>query len=183
MEVRCPAGQTTTAYESQGIRRGGHFLFPDATCQACSLRSQCVRGQGGRSISIQPEERLQQQARAHNQTQAGQQSLRERVVVEHGIARLVRLGIRQSRYFGKTKTRFQVIMAAVVANMSLVVGFCHRKQKPAADATDALIQPLLMPSTDAPNGFIADFWTSWIRDPYFLLQRTVLGLLGAAGAA
>ncbi len=73
MEVRCPAGQTTTAYESQGIRRGGHFLFPDATCQACSLRSQCVRGQGGRSISIQPEERLQQQARTHNQTQAGKQ--------------------------------------------------------------------------------------------------------------
>src|SRR5207247_11327329 len=60
MEVRCPAEQTTTEYESQGVRRGGHFLFPDATCQACSLRSQCVRGQRGRSISIQPEERLQQ---------------------------------------------------------------------------------------------------------------------------
>jgi len=29
----------------------------------------------------------------------------------------------QSRYFGKNKTRFQVIMAAVVANLSLVVGF------------------------------------------------------------
>ena len=183
MEVRCPAGQITTTYKSSGRNRAGHFLFDDATCQACPLRSQCVRGQGPRSINIQYEERLQQQARTHNQTQAGKQSLRERVVVEHGIARLVRLGIRQSRYFGKTKTRFQVIMAAVVANMSLVVGFCHRKQKPAADATDALIQPLLMPSTDAPNGFIADFWTSWIRDPYFLLQRTVLGLLGAAGAA
>ena len=143
MEVRCPAEQTTTEYESQGVRRGGHFLFPDATCQACSLRSQCVRGQRGRSISIQPEERLQQQARAHNQTQAGQQSLRQRVVVEHGIARLVRLGIRQSRYCGKTKTRFQVIMAAVVANMSLVVGFCHREQKLTMNTTDPETQALL----------------------------------------
>src|SRR5206468_12135489 len=52
---------------------------------------------GGAALTSNPEERLQQQARAHNQTQAGQQSLRQRVVVEHGIARLVRLGIRQSR--------------------------------------------------------------------------------------
>jgi hypothetical protein len=186
MEVRCPAGQTTTAYESQGTRRGGHFLFPDATCQACSLRSQCVRGLRGRSISIQPEERLQQQARAHNQTQAGQQSLRQRVVVEHGVARLVRLGIRQSRYFGKTKTRFQVIMAAVVANLSLVVGFCHREQKPAMNTSDPVIQTVLTP-TDAPNaaqnGFLADLWTSWIRDPYFLLQGTLFGLLGNAASS
>src|SRR2546428_6747234 len=90
----------------------------------------------GRSISIQPEERLQQQARSYNQTEAGKKSLRERVVVEHGIARLVRLGIRQSRYFGNPKTRFQVIMAAVVANLSLVVGFSHREQTPAVNTSD-----------------------------------------------
>src|SRR6059036_3804020 len=186
MEVRCPAGQTTTAYESQGSRRGGHFLFPDVICQACSLRSQCVHGQRGRSISIQPEERLQQQARAHNQTQAGQQSLRERVVVEHGIARLVRLGIRQSRYFGKTKTRFQVIMAAVVANLSLVVCFCHREQKPAMNTSDPVIQAVLTPTdaqNAAQNGFLADLWISWIRDPYFLLQHTLFGLLGNAASS
>jgi len=181
MEVRCPAGQITTEYESQGVRRGGHFLFPVATCQACSLRSQCVRGQAGRSISIQPEERLQQQARAHNQTQAGKQSLRERVVVEHGIARLVRRGIRQSRYFGKTKTRFQVVMAAVVANMSLVVGFCHREQKLTMNTTDLETQAALSTPTDAQNdaqsGFLADAWLSWVRLQYFLLQHVLFGLL------
>ena len=180
MEVRCPAGQTTTEYESQGVRRGGHFLFPDATCQACCLRTQCLRGQRGRSISIQPEERLQQQARAHNQTQAGKQILRERVVVEHGIARLVRRGIRQSRYFGKTKTCFQVIMAAVVINLNLVVGFCHRKQKPAMNTSDPVIQALSTPQ-DRPkrarNGFLAVTWISRIRDPYFLLQHTLFGLV------
>jgi hypothetical protein len=186
MEVRCPAGQTTTQYESQGVRRGGHFLFPDSTCQACSLRSQCVRGQGGRSISIQSEERLQQQARAHNQTQAGRHSLRERVAVEHGIARLVRLGIRQSRYFGKTKTRFQVIMAAFVANLSLVVNFCHRAQKPAMTTSDPVIQALLTPTdaqNGAQNGFLANLWISCIRDPYFLLQHTLFGLLGNAASS
>jgi len=31
-------------------------------------------------------------------------------VVEHRIARLVGLGIRRSRYFGRKKTRWQVVM-------------------------------------------------------------------------
>ena len=43
-----------------------------------------------------------------------------RLVVEHRLARLVQLGIRQARYFGRIKTRFQVYLAATVANLTLV---------------------------------------------------------------
>lgn len=186
MEVRCPAGQITTDYKSLGQNRAGRFVFADATCQACPLRSQCVRAQGARSVTIQHEERLQQQARRHNQTEAGKKSLRQRVVVEHGIARLVRLGIRQSRYFGKAKTRFQVIMAAVVANLSLVVGFCYREQKSAMNTTDPETQALSTP-TDAQNasqnGFLTDTWFSWIRFQYFFLQRALFGLLANAATS
>jgi Transposase DDE domain len=135
-EVRCPAGQTTNDYRFAKEGGGGRFVFAAATCQACPLRSQCVLGKGPRTISIQAEEGLQQQARAHNQTEAGRKSLRERVVVEHRIARLVQLGIRRSRYFGRTKTRWQVVMAAVVANLSLVMGHC-RRQAEAAGALSA----------------------------------------------
>jgi transposase len=135
-EVRCPAGQTTSDYRAAKEGGGGRFVFTAATCQACPLRSQCVQGKGPRTISIQAEEGLQQQARAHNQTEAGRTSLRERVVVEHRIARLVQLGIRRSRYFGRTKTRWQVVMAAVVANLSLVMGHC-RRQAEAAGAVSA----------------------------------------------
>jgi len=131
-EGRCPAGETTPDYRAAGEGQGGRFVFAVATCQACSLRSQCVRGKGPRTIMIQAEEGLQQRARGHNQTAAGRQSLRQRVVVEHRIARLVQLGIRQSRYLGRTKTRLQVVMAAVVANVSLVVGYCKRQAQPAA---------------------------------------------------
>ena len=176
MEVRCPAGQTTTEFQSSG-----RFVFADATCQACSLRSQCVRGQGPRSISIQPEERLQQQARVHNQTEAGQQSLRERVVVEHGIARLVRWGIRQSRYVGKTKSRFQVIMAAVVANLSLVVGFCRRQREAAANTpVDQAAHALPTPSdvsTNSHNGVLAATWRSCIRFACSLSQPALVWLI------
>jgi hypothetical protein len=64
------------------------------------------------------------------------------VVVEHRIARLVGLGIRKSRYFGKKKTRFQVVMAAVVANLSLVVGYRRRRAQniEAAVAADTAMQ-------------------------------------------
>ena len=160
MEVRCPAGQSTRDYRSAGEGRGGQFLFAKATCQACPLRAQCVRGQGPRSISIQAEERLQQQARAHNQTEAGRQSLRQRVVVEHRIARLVGLGIRQSRYFGKKKTRWQVVMAAVVANLSLVVGYCQRRgpNPDAATAAQTSVQP-----THVFLAALAAFWARFLR--------------------
>ena len=43
-------------------------------------------------------------------------------MVEHRLARLVQLGIRQSRYFGRVKTRFQLYLAATVANLTLVAG-------------------------------------------------------------
>jgi hypothetical protein len=43
-----------------------------------------------------------------------------RQVVEHRIARLVQLGIRQARYVGRTKTLFQLLLAAAVANLTLL---------------------------------------------------------------
>jgi hypothetical protein len=173
MEVRCPAGQSTRDYRSGGEGRGGQFLFAKATCQACPLRAQCVRGKGPRSITIQAEERLQQQARAHNQTEAGRQSLRQRVVVEHRIARLVGLGIRQSRYVGKKKTRWQVVMAAVVANVSLVVGYCQRRAQnlDAATAAQSSAQP-----TNPFLAAVSAFWARFVR----LEANTGLGaVLGA----
>ena len=134
-EVRCPAGQTTSDYHA-AKGGGGYFAFAAATCEACPLRAQCVSGQGPRTISVPAEEALQQQARAHNQTEAGRKSLRERVVAEHRIARLVFLGIRKSRYFGRTKTCLQVVMAAVVANVTLVAGFCGRQAEGAGAGTE-----------------------------------------------
>ena len=42
------------------------------------------------------------------------------MVVEHRLARLVQLSLRQSRYFGRVKTRCQLYLAATVANLTLV---------------------------------------------------------------
>ena len=141
MQVRCPAGKVTGNYQPIGKDRAGRFTFSLDDCQPCPLRHQCVKGKRARTISIQPQERLQQQARLHNQTPEGKEILRSRLVVEHRIARLVRLGIRKSRYFGRKKTCFQLVMAAVVANLTLVVAFC--RNQPMLTAISALIACLL----------------------------------------
>ena len=61
-----------------------------------------------------------QQARALQQSEAFAGYRKHRVVVEHRLARLVQLGIRQARYFGRVKTWFQLYLAATVANLTLV---------------------------------------------------------------
>ena len=63
-------------------------------------------------MQLHPQEALLQQTRALQQSEAFAEYRQRRVVVEHRLARLVQLGIRQSRYFGRAKTRFQLYLAA-----------------------------------------------------------------------
>lgn len=111
----CPAGITTEQYTGS-VEKGWLFHFGKA-CQDCPLRAQCTRAQGGRQVRTHPQEELLREARAFQQTAAGRQVLRERVAVEHGLARLSHLGIGQARYVGREKTRFQVLLAATIANL------------------------------------------------------------------
>jgi transposase len=115
----CPAQQVT--YDLRRSRKGGGvFHFASAVCALCPLRHQCVRGRGGRTITVHPQEQLLQQARVFQASPAFRDYRTRRQVVEHRIARLVQLGIRQARYFGRSKTRFQLLVAAAVANLTLL---------------------------------------------------------------
>ena len=126
----CPAGNVTRRIVSFGARTGptgrthrlNGFRFDGAVCGVCPLRSQCVAGSSGlgRTVQLHPQEALLQQARALQQSEAFAGYRQRRVVVEHRLARLVQLGIRQARYFGRVKTKFQLYLAATVANLTLV---------------------------------------------------------------
>ena len=61
---------------------------------------------------IHPQEGLLQEARALQQSSDYDQYRRRRVVAEHRLARLEHLSIRQARYFGRVKTKFQLYLAA-----------------------------------------------------------------------
>jgi hypothetical protein len=115
----CPHGQTTADLRLTKDG-GGTFVFATETCAACPLRIQCTRGRDGRTVHLHAHEALLQQARELQRSPAFAEARRRRQVVEHRIARLVQLGIRQARYFGRTKTLFQVCLTAAVANLTLL---------------------------------------------------------------
>jgi Transposase DDE domain/Transposase domain (DUF772) len=115
----CPAKQVSRDLRPAKAG-GGMFVFATETCAACPLRAQCTRGQGGRTVQVHPQEALLQQARELQASPTFAEARRRRQVVEHRIARLVQLGMRQARYVGRTKTVFQVCLAAAVANLTLL---------------------------------------------------------------
>ena len=126
----CPAGNVTRRMAPAGRRTGQTgrtyrleaFRFNAAVCGVCPLRPRCVAAKPGtgRTVQLHPQEALLQQARALQRSEAFAGYRQRRVVVEHRLERLVQLGIRQSRYFGRVKTRFQLYLAATVANLTLV---------------------------------------------------------------
>ena len=115
----CPGGQQTA--DLRPLKGGGGlFHFAAAVCAPCPLRAQCIKGADGRTVRLHPQEGLLQAARARQAGPAGQADRARRQVVEHRLARLVQLGIRHARYVGRTKTLFQLLMAAAVANLTLL---------------------------------------------------------------
>ena len=113
----CPAGQATQDFTPTPAG-GGQFRFAVELRAACPLRTRCVRGVGGRTVAGHPQERLLQEARALQASPAFAEYRRRRQRVEHRIARLVQLGIRQARDIGTPKVRSQLLMAAAVANLT-----------------------------------------------------------------
>lgn len=130
MSCVCPAGQQTRKVVSisSGDRYGAPgvplraFRFDAAICDVCPLRSSCMRARlgKGRLVMIHPREALLQEARAFQNSEAFAPYRKLRQAAEHRLARLMQLGVRQARYFGRTKTLFQLLIAATVANLTLV---------------------------------------------------------------
>lgn len=127
----CPAGQECRKLIRAETHRDENgeitaqvmaFRFDRKVCCACELRPQCIAGKSGkgRTIRLHPQEALMQEARAFQQSADYGPYRKLRQVTEHRIARLVQLGIRQARYFGRVKTLFQLLLAATVANLTLV---------------------------------------------------------------
>jgi len=111
--ITCPAGETET------IRFGTVIEFEAATCDVCPQRKQCTtaaRGHG-RTISIAVDEALQKRLRARAGTPRGRAELRERVVVEHSLARIARRQGPRARYRGVRKNTFDLRRVAAIQNL------------------------------------------------------------------
>lgn len=119
--VTCPAGETTThtqrAHDHKG-RPGVEFRFPAEVCHACPVRAQCVGGTAGRSVFVGMHEERMAAARAAQDDPTTRALLRKRAKVERKIDHLQDLGMRKTRYRGRTKTLLQLLLAAAVANFN-----------------------------------------------------------------
>lgn len=130
MTCTCPGGQTTrTLVSISSAERYGApgaplraFRFDAAVCLTCPLRASCLRAKSGRGrlVMLHPEEALLQAARAFQCSAAFAPYRQLRQVAEHRLARLMQLGARQARYVGRTRTLGQLLLAATVANLTLV---------------------------------------------------------------
>jgi hypothetical protein len=125
----CPANQTTSvtnyAYHRNGTTE--QFQFPLSVCQSCPHNEECLlaadkkRGRG-RTLTLHPQEHLLERARQHQKSPAFREDIRARQVVEHRQARMIQLGGRQARYFGRVKSKYQANMIAIVANLTQMMG-------------------------------------------------------------
>ncbi|HEY3280733.1 MAG TPA: IS1182 family transposase [Armatimonadota bacterium] len=134
--VTCPAGQTTRTFVKE--KDGGRLYQFGAACTGCPLRSQCTTSAAGRQVRVHPQEALLQAARAYQQTPEGQAVLSDRVVVEHGLARLGALGVGQARYRGRAKSRCQALLAATLANLRWTWNWVARQGRPGPASSDSL---------------------------------------------
>ncbi|PZR97776.1 MAG: hypothetical protein DLM67_07080 [Candidatus Nephthysia bennettiae] len=73
-------------------------------------------------MEVRPEEGVLVEARARQRSPGFRQIWRQRQVVEHRVARMVQLGMRQARYRGRQKTLFQALITAPVDNLTLIAG-------------------------------------------------------------
>lgn len=116
--VTCPGGHTASKYQL-GLKGAKVFAF-GSVCASCPLRAQCTESPQGRTLHVHPQEALLREARAFQQTEDGRKRLRDRVVVEHSLARLSHRGIGQARYIGRVKTRYQLLLSCAAANLRRV---------------------------------------------------------------
>lgn len=120
--ARCPAGKRSIRRDAvTGDDPGWRYIFSRKDCRPCPLRAQCTKSRAAaRVLQITDKTEVLWRLRKQQKTKRFRKRYRKRVVVEHRIGRLVQLGIRQARYFGKAKTGFQIALAAMVANLMLV---------------------------------------------------------------
>lgn len=114
MTATCPAGVTVDIRTSaSGVRKASW----GRACASCEVRALCTRAKRGRSVSVHQQEELHQQLRVAQETPEGRAALRERVVVEHKLARLQVLQGSRARYKGTRKNTMDLRRYAALSNL------------------------------------------------------------------
>ena len=110
--ITCPAQARTPILKSPVVR------FPEETCVRCELKPHCTDSRS-RSIKLHPLEPLLIELRERQATVEGRDELRQRVAVEHRLARIDAIQGPKARYRGARKNELDLNRAAALANLEL----------------------------------------------------------------
>ena len=110
--VTCPAGRTAM-YSKKKLEA----IFDAETCNACRKRDECTTAANGRSVQIHAQEGLHRRLRRRAASKRGRHKLRERVAVEHRLARIGRTQTQRARYKGTRKNTLDLRRHAALANL------------------------------------------------------------------
>jgi Transposase domain (DUF772)/Transposase DDE domain len=109
----CPEGQTVP------IALGEVARFDADTCSDCPRRAQCTAAAAGkgRTLSIADDELMQRGFARLVATSTGRERLRERVAIEHSIARHTQIQGKQARYTGTRKNLYDSRRIGALMNL------------------------------------------------------------------
>jgi hypothetical protein len=117
-----PEAKTLTCPDNQSIPYRGDGKsqrFPTATCRACTKRDRCItpKNKYGRTLNTHAHETFLREMHADLAKPEGRQRRRERIPVEHALARIGHLQSRHARFRGLEKNQFDLVRTALVANL------------------------------------------------------------------
>lgn len=122
--AKCPAGVVTRHVDKGNDGRENKipvFRFPAEECGRCLMKEMCTPNKDGRRIRVNMYEGLLQEARRREKTDEFKELYRKRCSVERTISHMQRHGGRSGRYIGLAKTRFQMLMAAVLHDIKELI--------------------------------------------------------------
>lgn len=110
--VTCPAGTVVP------IKLGKTINFPRPVCRGCNHRDACVGKveKRGRQVRLNPNEKWYREMAAELGTPEGRAQRRNRVPVEHALARVNSIQSDRARFLGLEKNQFDLERTAVVNN-------------------------------------------------------------------
>ena len=112
-KVTCPAGQCVEVHKTAARSTA---TFSQRHCRSCALRTRCLPPSGLKVLTLHEFEAFYQEMAAELATPEGREARRERVGVEHALARIGAVQGTRARYRGLPKNQLHTEVCAVVAN-------------------------------------------------------------------
>ena len=118
----CPAGKTLRRRTFHENKQNIEYGASKRDCAACSLRSQCDRSKGARSIQRNIRHEELQGMLAIAKTSLARQDLKTRQhLMERSFARSTRFGFDRSRWRGSWKVTIQEFLVASIQNIQTLI--------------------------------------------------------------